>query len=98
MIAFFAFSSTNVGHSQLLAVSRLLESGHVSFQLLSRKQCLIVFGVILGGKGVAWGHSGLQSLPVSMESLALGLGRMWYLCVSGLGQVTQPLGCGRGSA
>lgn len=30
-----AFSSTNVGHSQLLAVSSLLESGHVSFQLLS---------------------------------------------------------------
>lgn len=32
-----------------------------------------------------------------MESLALGLACMWYLCVSGLGQVTQSLGCGRGS-
>lgn len=42
-------------------------------------------------------QSGLQSRPVSMESLPLGLACMWYLYLSGLGQVTQPLGCGRGS-
>lgn len=81
-----------VGHAQLL-----LESGHVCFQLLSsldplKNSASLSLGGVLGGQGSCLGHSGLWSLPVSMESLDFGLACLWWLCVLGQGQGTQLLG------
>lgn len=75
------------------------ESGPVFFQLLSSLDPLensasLSLGGVLGGRGVAWGHSRLRSRSVSMESLDFGLASLWCLCVFSQGQGTQLLALG----